>query len=60
MQRTGNFTRSVRTEVEENHTVTGSDFTIYAVNSEGLNKLVRYACGIGCLYAGSSACSFSG
>ena len=59
MQRTGNFTRSVRTEVEENHTVTGSDFAIYAVNSEGLNKLIRYACGIGCLYAGSSACSFA-
>ncbi len=59
MQRTGNFTRSVRTEVEENHTVTGSDFAIYAVNSEGFNKLIRYACGIGCLYAGSSACSMS-
>ena len=59
MQRTGNFTRSVRTEVEENHTVTGSDFSIYAINSEGFNKLIRYACGIGCLYAGSSACSFA-
>ena len=59
MQRTGNFTRSVRTEVEENHTVTGSDFAIYTVNSKGLNKLIRYACGIGCLYAGSSACSLA-
>ena len=59
MQCTGNFTRSVRTEVEENHTVTGSDFAIYAVNSEGFNKLIRYACGIGCLYAGSGTCGFA-
>ena len=59
MQRTGNFTCSVRTEVEENHTVPSSDFAIYAVNSEGFNKLIRYACGIGCLYTGSSACGFA-
>ena len=59
MQRTGNFTRSVRTEVEENNTIPGSDFAIYTVNSEGLNELVCYACGIGCFYTGSSACSFA-
>ena len=59
MQRTGNFTCSVRTEIEENHTVPGSDFAIYAVNSEGFNKLIRYTCGIGCFYAGSSACSLA-
>ena len=54
MQRTGNFTCSVRTEIEENHTVPGSDFAIYAVNSEGFNKLIRYTCGIGCFYAAAA------
>ena len=59
MQRTGNFTCSVRTEVEENYTVTGSNFAVYTVNSKGLNELIRYACSIGCLYADSSACGLA-